>query len=304
MTIQRIGGQQGDSSSAWTRRVVRVDEPYTSENGDDIVEVMSSTTITLATNPYAGQKLEIAPWSGAIATVIGGAFPLAGSPRTVVFPSTLCVMFTSENKWVLDCGSGAGGVTGPTGPTGSSLTGPTGPTGTCQTCPTGPTGPTGPSGGPVGPTGSTGSTGPTGATGSTGSTGPTGPGNEFVWGNLNPGSSTTTRYMTPGYEGSPADTTTKDFRIRVATTLSQLAMHARLAPGATGPTGPTLTYALRVNGAVSALTTGAIFPGTQNATDAVNSVAVVPDDLIGIQIDKSAAIGITPTDVFVTVKAN
>jgi len=310
MTIERIGGQQGDSSSAWTRRVVRTDEPYTSENGDDIIEVMASTTVTLANNPYAGQKHEIAPWQGATATVVGGAFPLAGEPRAVVFPSTLCVMFTSELRWVLDCGSGAGGMTGPTGPTG-----------TCQTCPTGPTGstgPTGPSGGPIGPTGPTGSTGPTGPTGSTGptgptgstgptgptgSTGPTGPtggGFEFVWGNLNPGQGPNDRFMAPGYEGSTATTSTKDFCIRIATTFSQLCMHARTA-GPAGPTG-TLAYTLRVNGALTALTTGQISGTVTDANDAVNSVAVVPGDLIGIQITFVDTIGL-PDGVFVTVKA-
>jgi len=297
MTTERVPGQQGDSSSAWARRVVRTDEPYTSENGDDVIEVMASTTITLATNPYAGQKHEIAPWQGATATVVGGAFPLAGSPHTVLLPSTLCVMFTSEPRWVLDCGSG-GGATGPTGPTGTSLTGPTGPTGTCQTCPTGPTGPTGPSGGPIGPTGST---GPTGPTGSSGSTGPTGPGGEFVWGNDNPGQGPNPRYLSPGYEGSTATTTTKDFCLRIATTLSQLCMHARVA-GPAGPTG-TLAYTLRVNGALTALTTGQILGTVTDATDAANSVAVVPGDLIGIETTfVGSAIGL-PHDVFVTVKA-
>jgi len=123
---------------------------------------------------------------------------------------------------------------------------------------------------------------------------------EFVWGNLDPGSSATTRYMSPGYEGTPADTTTKDFRVRVAMTFSQLAMHARSAGGASANT---LSYTLRVNGVLTALTTGAISPATVDSTDAINSVIIAVDDLIGIEIHKSGAIGSPPKDVFVTIKA-
>jgi hypothetical protein len=53
---------------------------------------------------------------------------------------------------------------------------------------------------------------------------------------------------------------------------------------------------------LQALTTGPISPAATDASDLVNSVAFAAGDTIGIQIDKSGAIGSSPNDVFCSVK--
>ena len=114
MTIKRIQGQQGDSSSTFARQTIETDENVTLDNLDDVVYVIRDATVTLANNPYIGQEHLIVA-DGGTATAVGGAFPLAGEPVAVPDKTSLKVIFDSKNEWIPEC---CGGEQGPPGPQG------------------------------------------------------------------------------------------------------------------------------------------------------------------------------------------
>ena len=197
----------------------------------------------------------------------------------------------------------AGGATGPTGPMGpegpTGATGPVGPQG--ATGATGAQGPTGP--GPIGATGATGATGPAGATGAVGVTGATGPagttgatgpggatgpaGPAFAyWGASDLVSSTTTRYLTPGYETGNAPTSPVRMAVPFPTTLRRFYIEHNTPVGNGNP----IVYTVRVNGVATAISVSLASTGSLGS-DLAHSVAVAAGDLVDIQVTKASSVG-------------
>ena len=120
----------------------------------------------------------------------------------------------------------------------------------------------------------------------------------LVWSAQGVASSTTTRYLPPGYLNATAPTTPVTIRAPVDCTLSHLYVHVRLAGGAV----PNLIrYTLYVNGAPTLLQV-AMLPAAVDGADVVNSVNVNEGDLLDLRCDKDGTIGSAPTDIVASVK--
>lgn len=120
----------------------------------------------------------------------------------------------------------------------------------------------------------------------------------LIWGNDGVGTSTTPRYLVPGYSETNAPTTASPaFRVPSAGTIRNLRVRHNIA----GVGGATITYTLRKNGATQALTCGMAATGS-DANDLVNSFTVVAGDLLDLIITKSASITTSPQDVLATVE--
>lgn len=199
---------------------------------------------------------------------------------------------------------GSPGVTGLQGPTGSiGPQGATGPQG-IQGSPgiTGVTGPQGPQGlqGSPGVTGATGPQGATGIQGVTGPTGPVGPSNGYplVWGADSSGTTTTPRYLVPGYINTIAPTTNQ-YAIRA--TRSGTLRHLYVTQNTTGTGGSTVVYTVLVNGSSTALTT-TVNVTASSGQDTSNSVAINAGDKITIQMTNSTSLTSAIGQILVTVE--
>jgi hypothetical protein len=120
----------------------------------------------------------------------------------------------------------------------------------------------------------------------------------LTWGTQTLTGTSTTRYLTPGYEGSSAPTVQIDLDMPRAAVLSSLRVRARL-PGANA--APTLSFGVLVNGVPTPL----VATGPSNVTgwtDLVHTLPVVAGDRVALIVTKSAA-GNSPTDVIATLSA-
>lgn len=128
---------------------------------------------------------------------------------------------------------------------------------------------------------------------------PTTPANDsYVFGHTSIGTTTTTRYLPPGYTGNgTAPTTAVQFRVPRIGTIKSLRVHA----GVAGSGASNLTYTVRKNSVATAVT--CTFSNTvQDGSDLVNTASFAAGDLIDISVAKSAGISSSPTDVLATVE--
>ena len=114
----------------------------------------------------------------------------------------------------------------------------------------------------------------------------------LLWGNESVQSSTTTRWMSPGYDRNIAKTTTIEFEIPFAGTLHNL----RIRHNTTAGNGNAIVYTLFVNGSSTALTVS-LASTISSGTDVTNNVSVSAGDRISLQVTKASSIAGSPTDI-------
>lgn len=118
----------------------------------------------------------------------------------------------------------------------------------------------------------------------------------FVWGAANVTSSTTTRYIPPGFYNTSGTTTPISLAVPRAGKLQHLFIHCGTAGGAGGKT---ITYTVYVNGVATALEVTMPEAGT-DASDTTHSVTVNQGDLIDIVVTKSGTLGGSPNNIIIT----
>lgn len=106
--------------------------------------------------------------------------------------------------------------------------------------------------------------------------------------------STTTRYLPPGYLSSTAPTTSVDIRASEAFSVTRLSYNSRNA----GTGGNTVSARLRKNGSIVGTITHAAT--SASGTGTFTQVDFAQGDRYGVQIDKSGTIG-TPDDYTITL---
>ena len=114
----------------------------------------------------------------------------------------------------------------------------------------------------------------------------------FVFGSGNVSATTTTRYLSPGFDPGTSPTSPPAFRVPRAGTLRNLYLRQNTTAG----NGNNIVYTLRVNGVATALAV-TIASTTQQAANTTNTVAVVAGDRIDVEITKAASVGTGPSDV-------
>lgn len=119
----------------------------------------------------------------------------------------------------------------------------------------------------------------------------------LTWGDDNITTTTTTRYLTPGFDDGTAETSETAYRVPSAGTAQNLRVRARVA----GSGAATLTYTLIVNGSPSSLSV-AMSNTTQDGSDLVNTVSLSAGDLISMRITKSASLSSAPDDIVASLE--
>lgn len=110
-------------------------------------------------------------------------------------------------------------------------------------------------------------------------------------------STTTTRYLWPGFEGGIAQIAPVQFRLTRAGTLKSLRVHHNSPAG----NGNNIVYTVRKNGVATTLTC-TLASTAADGSDLVNSVSFAAGDLVDIRITKGASVGAAPNDVTATVE--
>lgn len=111
------------------------------------------------------------------------------------------------------------------------------------------------------------------------------------WGNNSVSSTTTTRYLEPWFDDTLAPTSPTQYRILRAGTLTNARVRHNTAAG----NGLDIGYTLRVNNVGTALSILLASTSQDSAVDA-STVAVVPGDLVDIEVTKAASVGASPTN--------
>lgn len=119
----------------------------------------------------------------------------------------------------------------------------------------------------------------------------------LTWGDDSITTTTTTRYLTPGFDDGTAETTETAYRMPAAGTAQNLRVRARVA----GTGAATLTYTLMVNGSPSSLSV-AMSNTAQDGSDLVNTVSLSAGDLISIRVTKSASLSSDPDDIVASLE--
>lgn len=114
----------------------------------------------------------------------------------------------------------------------------------------------------------------------------------IIWGDDGISTTTTARYLTPGYDDSIAETSVAEFRIPVAGTLKNL----RVRHNTAGVGAATITYTVQKNGSDQSLAV-AMSNTAQDGSDLSNTVAVAAGDLVSIKVTKSASISTSPDNI-------
>jgi len=121
-------------------------------------------------------------------------------------------------------------------------------------------------------------------------------GSVLTWGNNSVSSTTTTRYMTPGFEDGLATTAAIQFRVPFASTARKMRVRQNSPAG----NGNNVVYTLRVNGSASALAVTIASTGT-DADDLTNEVTLAAGDIIDIEVTKASSTGSAPNQVMVSL---
>lgn len=120
----------------------------------------------------------------------------------------------------------------------------------------------------------------------------------LTWGNMSVSSTTTTRFLTPGYDGSnQAQTSPIQFRVPCLGTLQNLYVRQNVAGG----NAQLITYTVRVNGIATAITASVAANGA-DGNDTTHTVTVSQGDLIDIQVTKAASVGTSPGNIIVSLE--
>jgi hypothetical protein len=109
-------------------------------------------------------------------------------------------------------------------------------------------------------------------------------------------SSTTTRYLFPGYDDTLGQTSAVQIVAPYTGTLRNLYVRHNVTAGNGNP----LVYTVRINGVASALLVSLASTSLQGF-NVVNSVAVVAGDRIDIEVTKAASVASSPTDITATI---
>jgi hypothetical protein len=120
---------------------------------------------------------------------------------------------------------------------------------------------------------------------------------QLLWGDNSVGSTTTTRYLTPGYDDALAETIANQITAVRAGTMRSL----RVRHNAVAGNGNTIVYTLRVNGVASALSV-TLASTSSSGADAVSTVAIATGDRIDIAVTKAAGVGASPNNITATVE--
>lgn len=120
---------------------------------------------------------------------------------------------------------------------------------------------------------------------------------QLMWGNDNIAATTTTRYLTPGYDDTQAQTSAIQLKASRDGTIRNMRVLQNIPHG----NGNSIVYTLRVNGVASALSVS-MASTDSDGSDLVNSVAVAAGDNLDIEVTKAAGIGTTPDDIVLTVE--
>jgi hypothetical protein len=117
------------------------------------------------------------------------------------------------------------------------------------------------------------------------------------WGNGGITTTTTTRFLTPGFAPSNAQTTAIQFRVPFSGTIRNLRVHFNAA----GTGANLIVFTVRVNGVASALSVSMAANAT-DGSDLANIVTVAAGDLVDVRVTKAVAIGGTPGDIMATLE--
>lgn len=126
--------------------------------------------------------------------------------------------------------------------------------------------------------------------------GPAGPG-FFTFGANAISSTTSNRFLFPGYVDNLAPLITIQYRVPVDCTIDKMYVYQN-QPGGNGLAS---IYNLRVNGLPTLLNVS-IASTALTASDLVNSAVVLEGDLLDVIITKAASIGATPNNVVVSMR--
>jgi len=231
-----------------------------------------------ATGAWAGQENEIAQFDSGTASWL---FTVAVEGCTSwVEDENVTYNFDGAN-WGIGSGAGPTGATGPIGTTGAE-----GATGAGAQGATGATG-------SAGSDGVTGATGPVGFDGATGATGPSGSGggSQLVFGADQVSSTTSIRYLYPGYSAAIAQTSPIPQRVSRSGTMKNMYI-AQIGDG----NGTNLTYTLRINESPTALAV-TLASTDSTGSNIVDQVAIAAGDLIDIEVTKAGGLGSSPDEV-------
>lgn len=117
--------------------------------------------------------------------------------------------------------------------------------------------------------------------------GPAGAGAVLFWGNNDLSPSTTTRFLTPGYDPTGlAPTSAVELVAPRAGTLRNLFVRHNVANGNGNP----IVYTVFVNGVATAITTSRVTGAVGTSSDTANSVAVAQGARVSIRVTKAAGV--------------
>jgi hypothetical protein len=119
----------------------------------------------------------------------------------------------------------------------------------------------------------------------------------LIFGNNGIFNTTATRYLYAGASDSLAPTTIINMVMPFAATIKNMHVYHNTPAG----NGSNIVYTLVKNGTPASLTV-TIPSTTQTASDTSNSVSVVAGDRLAVQVTKAVTIGVSPSDIIVTME--
>lgn len=123
------------------------------------------------------------------------------------------------------------------------------------------------------------------------------PASTLIWGDNSVATSTTTRYLTPGYDDGIAETSPTQILAPRSGTLRNM----RVLHNGTSGNGNPIVYTLRINGVASALSVS-LASTAAVGSDLVSTVAVLAGDRIDVEITKAASVGSSPSNVTLSIE--
>lgn len=130
-----------------------------------------------------------------------------------------------------------------------------------------------------------------GAAGGTDATG------SWLFGNGAISATTTTRYLTPGFDNDVAPISVIQIKMPRSGTLQKMRVHH----GTAGGNGNNIVYTVRKNGSATSIVV-TMAANTTDGSDLTNTSVVAAGDLIDIEVTKASSVGSSPADVTVTME--
>lgn len=119
----------------------------------------------------------------------------------------------------------------------------------------------------------------------------------LLWGNDSVSASTTTRYLTPGYDDVLAPIAVVQIRVPRGGTLRNLRVRHNTPNG----NGNVIVYTVRINSVATAVTVS-LASTSADGSDVTNTAAVAAGDLVDIEVTKAASVATSPDDVAATLE--